>query len=421
MTAQASVWTGGSGNWSSNGDPGWNGTGVPNAVGAVASFTTSGTASLDLNVTIGTYSYSAGSNSTRSIGLGSNVLTFDQDGAGAGYATFSNTATRAGDRLSIGSGSVVLADDLLLTNTGACTGSYSIGISSTISGAGNLTIYNVSNSVTAGPVSLSGTNTFTGSVLLQKGSLILSNAASLSYGALGSFSNVVTLGSAGNGSVTAVWTGTLATQGNSYVIASGTGGTTLFGSTSTGASDTNFTGTFTMNGDLSVTSAKPSGNLVQFSNVLSGVGALTKVGTGVVVLSAANTYTGNTTVSEGTLNLASTGELRFKIQNANASNQLLGGSTVNLDGLFRLDVSALTDTTGTWNLVNVGTLTETFGGTFNLAFVGGPTFTDQGGGVFTSGNWTFTTSDGNLTLIPEPATMALLALGGVGVLIRRRR
>jgi hypothetical protein len=38
FSAYASDWTGGTGNWSSNGNPGWNGTGVPNAVGAVANF-----------------------------------------------------------------------------------------------------------------------------------------------------------------------------------------------------------------------------------------------------------------------------------------------------------------------------------------------------------------------------------------------
>ena len=79
------------------------------------------------------------------------------------------------------------------------------------------------------------------------------------------------------------------------------------------------------------------------------------------------------------------------------------------------------DAAGTWNLVDVGTLTETFGATFNLAFVGGPTFTDNGGGNYTSGDWTFTTADGNLTLIPEPASLALLAIGGLSMIRTRRR
>lgn len=32
----AADWVGGSGNWSSNGNPGWNGAGVPNGIGASA-------------------------------------------------------------------------------------------------------------------------------------------------------------------------------------------------------------------------------------------------------------------------------------------------------------------------------------------------------------------------------------------------
>lgn len=412
--AQASVWSGGSANWSSNGDPGWNGTGVPNAAGAVASFTSGGTTTQDVSggVTVGTLSLSGSPTSDRSIAP-TQGLTFNQDGAGAGYAILSNSSSK---RLSLSTaGPVTLADDLLITNTVTGTGSYSISITSTIGGTGNLTFSNVSNDTAARPISLGANNNFTGSVLIQKGAVTLANPG---FGGVG---NAVTLGSSGNGSATLVTTGSVTSLPNNITVASGTGGTLLLGSTHTGTTTSTYSGTITLNDNLSITSVKDVGGTVAFTNVISGAGAVTKVGSGSVTFSAANTYTGNTTVSEGTLNLAATGELRFKIQNANASSQLLGSGTANLDGLFRLDVSALTDAAGTWNLVNVGTLTETFGGTFNLAFVGGATFTNQGGGTYTSGNWTFTTSDGNLTLIPEPATMALLALGGCTILVRRRQ
>ncbi len=414
--AQASVWTGGSGNWSSNASPGWNGTGVPDAVGATADFTgaVAGTTTQDAaNVTVGTISL-GGAPGARTVATGANVITLDQDGAGAGTATISNSTTQ---RLTI-TGKLTLADDLLVSHTGSVGGSVKIYVQATISGNGNITVSNNNMSTTAGKIYLTGLNgssTFTGNVLVQKGMLTWTENSTAR--GLGAATNVVTVGSAGNGDAGLYAAGSCPAP-NPIIIAAGTGGTT----TISALIKSTYSGTVTLNGDLTVA---PLGTLatqwIEFSNVVSGAGGLTQNGPGRTVLSGDNTYTGNTTVSQGTLTLASTGELRFKIQDANASNRLLGSGTANLDGLFRLDVSALTDTTGTWNLVNVGTLAETFGGTFNLAFVGGATFTDQGGGTYTSGNWTFTTSDGNLTLIPEPATMALLALGGVGVLLRRRR
>jgi len=159
---------------------------------------------------------------------------------------------------------------------------------------------------------------------------------------------------------------------------------------------------------------------VSLSNVVSGVGSLTKVGTGLARLSGVNTYTGNTVINAGTLNLLNGGETRFVIQNGNVSNQILGTATVDLSGLFRLDTSALTAAAGTWNLVNVGTSNETFGGTFGLAFVGGPTFTNDGGGLYSSGPWTFSTANGNLVMVPEPSSVLSL-LAGSAMLLRRRR
>ncbi len=159
---------------------------------------------------------------------------------------------------------------------------------------------------------------------------------------------------------------------------------------------------------------------IGIATALSGTGGLTKVGSGTLALSGSSSFKGDTHVSEGTLLLTDTSELLFVIGDGNESNQILGTGVLDLDGVLRFDITGLTDSSGTWNLVAAGTLTETYGGSFGLAFVGGPIFMADGFGNYTSGDWTFSQSTGNLTLVPEPGTTVLL-LGGVVIAFLRRR
>ena len=55
------------------------------------------------------------------------------------------------------------------------------------------------------------------------------------------------------------------------------------------------------NGTLTTGDATP---LTEFAGVISGSGGLTKQGTGIFRLSGVNTYTGPTTINDGTLELA---------------------------------------------------------------------------------------------------------------------
>ena len=53
------------------------------------------------------------------------------------------------------------------------------------------------------------------------------------------------------------------------------------------------------------------------------VGNLVKEGTGTITLAGSNTYSGNTTVSDGALEIASTGSLRFRPTTNGANNSVV--------------------------------------------------------------------------------------------------
>lgn len=131
-----------------------------------------------------------------------------------------------------------------------------------------------------------------------------------------------------------------------------------------------------------------------FSGVIAnGNSALniTKTGTGTQVLRGFNTYTGNTTVNAGTLQLADDAALGFRVTNTGC-NTLTGAGTVTLDGNFAIDVSAVTNTTGTWQLENADTLTGAYGATFQVVTPTGTPWTDAGSDKWklSSGNLEFT-------------------------------
>lgn len=130
------------------------------------------------------------------------------------------------------------------------------------------------------------------------------------------------------------------------------------------------------------------------------VGSLVKEGTGKITLAGINTYTGNTTINNGTLELADDGQLKFVVSDT-TSNSVGGSGTATFKGDFSIDTSAVTGTSGgIWPLVSLATLdpTSSFSSTFTV--IG---FDDSNNdGVWTlsnaSGAWTFSEATGELTL-----------------------
>ncbi|MDZ4200053.1 MAG: PEP-CTERM sorting domain-containing protein [Kiritimatiellia bacterium] len=91
-TAQ-SVWSGAAGNWSSNDSPGWNSTGVPNAVGAVADINNAGgTITVDGEYTLGTIIYTNATARSVNSGGAATKLIFDVNSGNAVIQLGTNAA-----------------------------------------------------------------------------------------------------------------------------------------------------------------------------------------------------------------------------------------------------------------------------------------------------------------------------------------
>ncbi|MBN2579719.1 MAG: autotransporter-associated beta strand repeat-containing protein, partial [Pirellulales bacterium] len=173
-----------------------------------------------------------------------------------------------------------------------------------------------------------------------------------------------------------------------------------------------------IDGDAQVDTA---GYAVTLSGQLSGSGGLNKLGANTLTLSASNTYNGPTTVSAGTLVLASTGSLVLAVNEAD--NNLISvapEATLDLYGTINLALGEVTSSSGSWPLISNGG-TTIFESSFVLAEVDGDSFV-QANDVwsYTTGaqQWTFSEATGVLSLItvPEPSTFILLSISAIGLL-----
>ena len=362
-SVQASDWAGGNGIWSSTVSPGWTVGGVPNAVGAVAnhgvSTATVTTQDVVGGVTVGTISLTNNSAHSWTFTL-SNGITLNQDNAGSGSARILNTnSSVSSNGISFSSGTLTLADDLLISNTGASTSANgSIGFSSTsvIAGTGNITIDNVLNNTSGnGAIRFAGgTNTFTGNVNLRSG--VTSGAGGTPFG---NTSNLITLGAEGAGSASFIMSNST-TIANNWVVAAASGGTLTLGTTSGTTGAININGTVTLNGNLTINRiAADSINSFNLAGAVGGTGGITKTGAGTLRLGRSNTYSGITTVSAGLLRLSSSLAMQNSALDTTAS---VAGDATN--GL-QIDTSITTLTLG--GLIGDKDLKTAAGGVFTTA------------------------------------------------------
>jgi autotransporter-associated beta strand protein len=259
----------------------------------------------------------------------------------------------------------------------------------------------------AGTLTLSGNNTFSSDIIMaaNSGTLIAGHNNALGTASVSLNSNTalqIQNGITINNSLRAE------EQGNFKGL------TLLSGATSA-----------TYSGNISILETTPTnfdinaanGGTFTISGIISGNG-FEKVGVGTVILTAANTYTGNTTVSAGTLALADNAQLSFVLGATSGSNNSLSGAgIVTLEGDFVIVTTAADAlASGTWTLENVSTLTGAYGSNFTVSG-----FTDAGSDKWTKVNgsktYTFDETTGILTLAETPVAgySAWATLNGAGV------
>ena len=306
-------------------------------------------------------------------------------------------------------GSVSLVNATVLNGALTIGGSSALTLNGGISGTGSL--------LKKGPstLTLNGANTYSGGTGLNAGQLILGNNAALGTGALNvggaaqldgstdlQLANAINLGGpltlagshdlALNGVVSG--TGSLEKNGNGALLLTGantySGGTTLNGGTTTG-NTSSLQGAIANNATLTFEQAADG----TYTGNLTGAGVLNKTGTGELLLSGNNTFTGNTNVNAGSLLVNGTLN-SATVQVANGAT--LGGSGT-LGGAVNMADGAILKA-GSATPLSVGSLALSSGTSLDFA-LGAP-----------GASTTAVNVAGNLTL---DGTLNVTDAGGFGI------
>ncbi|EJM0887223.1 fibronectin-binding autotransporter adhesin ShdA [Salmonella enterica subsp. enterica serovar Infantis] len=326
--------------------------------------------------------------------VGEGELENTLSGSGSLVKTGTGKLTLGGDNSYSGgttiTGGTLTADhaDSLGTGAIANSGVFKVGegeLKNTLSGSGSLV------KTGTGELTLSGDNSYSGGTTIIGGTLTADHADSLGTGAVAN-SGVLQVGEgelentlSGSGSLVKTGTGELTLSGdNTY-----SGGTTITGGTlMADHADSLGTGAIANSGVLQVGEG-------ELENMLSGSGSLVKTGTGELTLSGDNSYSGATTITDGTLIAANVNALgsgnidnsctlmldaegEFNLANvatqSGATTELARGTTLNVDSLTQQADSTLNIDLSKANGESAITADSvTLGGTLNVTGIGSVT------------------------------------------------
>jgi autotransporter-associated beta strand protein len=251
-----------------------------------------------------------------------------------GANTYSGVTTITSGTLILGNGgtSGSLAGNVITAGTLAVNRSDTVTFNTIVSGSGGL------SQTGTGTLLINAVNTYTGVTTISSGTLALSSSGSIassSVTANGIFDISATSGASikslsGNGTVQlGNQTLTLtAANGTFSGTITGSGGLVMNGGTQMLAGTSSFTGSTIINGGvLQIGSATYSSNVtanggtfafnsasaIAMTGIVSGAGGVQQQGTGVTTISTAQTYTGVTTITAGTLALSGSGSIASSV------------------------------------------------------------------------------------------------------------
>ena len=279
---------------------------------------------------------------------------------------------------------------------------------------------------TAGTLTLSAANTFTGNVTVTVGRLTLSNSQALGSrdgtdrkGLISQFSNPNSPSVWLKGGITLpdyidIFASSVSADGGGINNESDDNeiqSQIIFTTGNAALNISSASGTLTISGNLTQTANGRTlylGGVSLAENTISGdisensaasTLPVIKQSAGKWILSGANTYKGDTTVNGGTLVLASGGSTRFIPKADASSNKITGNATgtLTLDGALNIEltVAASAPDNTSWLLVDVDNVAETFDTNFTVTG-----FTESPAGTWkktvSPSTYTFTESDGRL-------------------------